>query len=78
VVVTRDPDTGNRIETDTIFSNYQRLDGVQTPLQVVRLRNGSQVYQVFFESCRYNASLPPDYFTRASLDAYFAQVHKKK
>jgi hypothetical protein len=78
VVVTRDPDTGNRIETQTLYSNYQRIDGVQTPLQVARTRNGLQVYQVFFESCHYNANLPADYFTRVSLDAYYAQVRKKK
>jgi hypothetical protein len=78
MVVTRDPDTGNRIETETRFSNYQLMDGVQTPLQVVRMRNGSQVYQVFFDSCHYNANLPSDYFTRASLDARYAQLRKKK
>lgn len=78
VVVTRDPDTGSRIEMETRFSNYQPIDGVETPLQVVRLRNGVQVYQAFFESCRYNENLPAGYFTRASLDTYFAQAHKKK
>jgi hypothetical protein len=78
VVQSRDPDTGNRIETETRFSNYQPLGGVQTPLQVVRMRNGVQVYQAFFDSCRYNQNLPADYFTRASLDAYYAQVRKKK
>ena len=78
MVVTRDPDTGDRIETETRFSNYQLIDGVQTPLQVVRMRNGLQVYQVFFDSCHYNANLPADYFTRASLDARYAQLRKKK
>ena len=78
VVVTRDPDTGDRIETETRFSNYQLIDGVQTPLQVVRMRNGLQVYQVFFDSCHYNANLPADYFTRASLDAHFAQAAQEK
>jgi len=78
VVATRDPETGNRIETETRFSNYQPIGGVQTPLQVVRMRNGVQVYQAFFDSCRYNQNLPADYFTRASLDAYYAQVRKKK
>jgi hypothetical protein len=74
---TRD-DSGRRIETETRFSNYQPLDGIQTPMQVVRLRDGVQVYQLFLESCQYNANLPSDYFTRASLDSYFAQTHKKK
>jgi hypothetical protein len=78
VVLTRDPDTGNRIQTETRFSNYQPIDGVQTPMQTVRLRNGTQVYQLFYESCRYNQNLPADYFARASLDNYFAQTHKKK
>lgn len=78
VVVTRDKDTGDRIETETRFSNYHSLDGVTTPLQVVRVRNGLPVYQAFFESCHYNENLPADYFTRASLDAYFAHAGKKK
>jgi hypothetical protein len=78
VVMSRDPETGNRIEMETRFSNYQPLGGVQTPLQIVRMRNGVQVYQAFFESCRYNQNLPADYFTRASLDAYYAQARKKK
>jgi hypothetical protein len=78
VVVSRDPDLGGRVETETRFSNYQPLDGVQTPMQVVRLVNGRQVYQLFLESCHYNTNLPSDYFTRASFDAYFAQTHKKK
>jgi hypothetical protein len=78
VVMTRDPDTGNRIETETRYSNYQVIGGIQTPLQVVRMRNGLQVYQAFLDSCQYNENLPADYFTRASLDAYFDHVRKKK
>jgi len=71
-------ETGRRVETETRFSNYQLIDGVETPMQVVRLRDGVQVYQLFLESCHYNVNLPSDYFTRASLDNYFAQTHKKK
>lgn len=78
VVMTRDPETGDRIETETRYSNYQLISGIQTPLQVVRVRNGLQVYQAFLDSCQYNENLPADYFTRASLDAYYAHVRKKK
>lgn len=78
VVMTRDPETGDRIETETRYSNYQLISGIQTPLQVVRMRNGLQVYQAFLDSCQYNENLPSDYFTRASLDAYYARVRKKK
>jgi hypothetical protein len=78
VVMTRDPDTGDRIQTETRYSNYQLISGIQTPLQVVRVRNGLQVYQAFLDSCHYNENLPADYFTRASLDAYYAHVRKKK
>ena len=78
VVMTRDPDTGDRIETETRYSNYQVINGVRTPLQVVRMRNGLQVYQAFLDSCQYNENLPADYFTRASLDARYAQLRKKK
>jgi len=30
--------------------------------------------QMFYESCRYNSNLPPDFFTRASLEQRFREV----
>ncbi len=77
VVQTRNPTTRERAEEITYFSNYHAEQGVQTPLQVTRERNGFKVYQVFLERCQYNTGLSDDLFTRASLEKRFAEVGKK-
>jgi len=77
VVGSRDPETRDRIEKSSFYSNYHPIDGVQTPFQTAQFRNGQQTFQVFYEGCQYNQNLSPDLFTRASLDEHFAQVHKK-
>ena len=75
VVMNHDAE-GQRVERSASFTTYHLIDGVQTPFQVSRFRNGQQVYQVFYDSCKYNTDLPPDLFTRASLDAHFSGNHK--
>ncbi len=75
VVITREPSTGQRTERSTSFSNYNLLDGIQTPFQVSRYINGQHVYQVFYEKCQYNVDLTPAMFSRISLDAHYA-THK--
>ena len=41
-----------------------RFDGVQTPFQITRERNGIKVYQVFFDKCDYNTGLADSLFTK--------------
>ena len=77
VVSQRDPETGDRIQRSTYYTSYHVIDGLQTPFQVSRFRNDQQTYQVFYESCQYNADLAPEMFTRASLDSFFASAGKK-
>jgi outer membrane lipoprotein-sorting protein len=70
VVQSRDKE-GERTQTTTIYSNYGPVDGVQTPFQVSRFRNGQQISQVFYKSCKYNTNLDDDLFDRTSLDKHF-------
>jgi hypothetical protein len=77
VLSQRDKQTGEKLERTVLYSSYHMIDGIQTPFQVVRLRNGQQISQVFYESCHYDADLPANLFTRTSLDQRFAQEKKK-
>lgn len=76
VVVTRDSTTHQRTEVTEYYSNYHPVEGVTTPFQISRERNGRRVYQVFFEECKYNTSPPDSLFTKESLDQRWAQVGK--
>jgi outer membrane lipoprotein-sorting protein len=78
VVTTRNPTTRERDEEITYFSNYHSEQGVQTPFQVTRERNGFKVYQVFLTGCQYNTGLTDELFTRASLEKRFSETKKKK
>lgn len=74
----RHPETRVRTEEIELFSNYHDIQGVQTPLQTARERNGRKIYQAFFETYQYNTS-PADFlFSRESLDQRWAQLDKKK
>jgi hypothetical protein len=73
----RDPRTQLKTEEIEYLSNYHVFDGIETPLQVERERNGFKIFQGFYEKCAYNTNLPDSLFTRASLDERFAQSGKK-
>lgn len=76
-VTKRDAETGDKIVRAAYYTNFHSIGGVQTAYQTARFRNDLQVYQAFIEKCEYNVSLPPDMFSRASLDASFSKTHKK-
>ncbi len=78
VYSTRDPETRVRYEEVEYLSNYHNVQGVQTPLQVARERNGRKIYQAFIESCSYNTGLTEAFFSRAALEETFAKLGKKK
>ena len=78
VVETRDPSTRMKTEEIEYYSNYHPVDGVQTAFQITRDRNGLKVYQVFFDSCQYNTSVPDSLFTQESLDERWKKVASKK
>ena len=77
VVETRDPETRERTDNTIAYTQYISMDGVKTPLNLVRSHNGRNVSQTFLASCKYNSSLAPDIFTRASLDHIAPEVMKK-
>ncbi len=78
IVVTRDPSTHLRSEEIEYYSNYHPIEGVMTPFQITRERNNIKVYQVFFDSCKYNTAIADSLFTKQSLDERWSQVGKKE
>jgi hypothetical protein len=77
VVEKRDPDTRQRTEIATSYTQFISLDGVLTPLSITRLQDGRRVSQTYLTSCKYNTNLSPELFTRASLEQRSAEVAKK-
>ncbi|MGA8145752.1 MAG: hypothetical protein WB987_17840 [Candidatus Acidiferrales bacterium] len=78
IVNTRDANTRTKSGEIEVYSNYHPIDGVQTPFQITRERNGIKIYQVFFEKCQYNTSLSDSLFTKESLDERWEKVGKKE
>jgi outer membrane usher protein FimD/PapC len=77
VVTTRDPETRQRSETATSYTQYITSDGVKTPLSISRTQNGRQVSQIYLTSCKFNSNFSSELFTRASLEQRQSQVTKK-
>ena len=77
IVDTRDPRTRMKSEEIEIYSNYHPLEGIQTPFQVTRERNGIKIFQVFFDKCEYNTDISDSLFTRESLEQRWDKVGKK-
>jgi outer membrane lipoprotein-sorting protein len=77
VTLTDDTSPDRSVETH-IYTNYQLMDGVWTPLQISLDRNGRRVNQVFFQSCKYNPGFSEDFFTKAALEKRFSEVGSKK
>ena len=77
VVATRDPETRERTEIVTSYTQFISMDGIQTPLSVSRAQNGRQVSQAFFTGCKYNTNLSPQLFTPASLEQRSSEASKK-
>lgn len=78
VVTIADDTSPDRSVETRIYTNYQLMDGVWTPLQITLDRNGRRVNQVFFQSCKYNPGFSEDFFTKAALDKRFSEVGSKK
>jgi hypothetical protein len=76
--ITRDPVTHGRTVEVEYFSNYHKVQGIATPFQDTRTRNGQKVYQFFITKCQYNSGLKPDFFTRESLEERWKKLGGKK
>ncbi|HEX5424217.1 MAG TPA: hypothetical protein VFW94_11760 [Candidatus Acidoferrales bacterium] len=77
IVDIRDPRTQLKSNETEYYSLYHPIDGVETPFQITRKRNGVKVFQVFFDKCEYNTGLSDALFTKESLDERWAKVGKK-
>ncbi|HKM80082.1 MAG TPA: hypothetical protein VJY15_03870 [Candidatus Acidoferrum sp.] len=77
VVTSKDADTGQMDEDATIFTNYQPNDGIQIPMQATRLHNDRRTYQLFYNSCKANPSLPADFFTKEGLQRRYKESKGK-
>jgi hypothetical protein len=67
-----------RTEETTIYTNYQRKDGVMVALQISRERDGKRFFQAFYDTCTFNPHLAEDMFTKAALERRYAEVGSKK
>lgn len=77
-MVSVEDDISHQRTADTnIYTNYQRIDGVMTPLQITTDHDGRRTSQIFFASCKYNPGLPDDFFTEAALRARFRKLGGK-
>lgn len=76
--ISRDPVTHERTVEIEYLSNYQKIQGIETPFQDTRTRNGQKVFQVFIDKCQYNTGLKSDFFTRQSLEERWKQLGGKK
>lgn len=78
VVSTVDTEYNQINEDSTIYTNYQLMDSVWTPLQISREHNGRRVAQFFYDTCRYNPRFPDDLFAATSLQKRGSEVVLKK
>lgn len=77
VITIADDTSPDRSVETRIYTNYQLMDGVQTPLQITLDRNGRRINQVFFASCKYNVGYAPEFFTRAALEKRSSELGVK-
>jgi hypothetical protein len=77
VVTKQDPETRERTEITTSYAQFTTIEGVKTPFRVARAQNGRPLSQTYVASCKYNANLSPQLFTRAALEQRSTEVNKK-
>jgi hypothetical protein len=78
MVTTKDEENQQYNDDVSIYSNYQLMDNVWTPLQISREHNGRRAAQTFFDSCKYNPGLANDVFEKSTLNKQAAQSLAKK
>jgi hypothetical protein len=70
----RDETYHDKDEDAEEYDNYRPVDGIPTPYNITRFRNGDMVNQRFLFDAKYNQTLPADEF---SVDAAAAKIVKK-
>ena len=51
---------------ETLFARYKKVEGVQWPASIRRLRNGEKIYEMNSETIEINRNLKDDLFTLSS------------
>jgi hypothetical protein len=77
VLATRNPETRERTEMITSYTQFMTFDGVRTPLSIELARNDHKMSQTFLSACKFNSELAPDLFTRAALEQRASEISKK-
>ena len=57
----RDPDK-YKVEDETIYGNYRKVQGIQTPFTITTTRDGEMTGQSFLSRAEYNAAFAPGFF----------------
>jgi hypothetical protein len=61
----RDPDR-YKVEEETVYGNYRKVQGIATPYTVTNLRDGEISAQSFMTHVEYNSTFPAGYFDAAA------------
>jgi hypothetical protein len=77
VLATRNPETRERNEMITSYTQFMTFDGVRTPLSIELARNDHKMSQTFLSACKFNSELAPDLFTRTALEQRASEISKK-
>jgi hypothetical protein len=77
VVQSRDRQTQERTETTTSYSQFMPFDGALAPVRIARAQDGRDLFQIYFDSCKYNSNLSSDLFTRSALEQRSRQAGSK-
>ncbi|MFQ5664490.1 MAG: hypothetical protein ACE5HL_11740 [Terriglobia bacterium] len=70
----REPLSGEWVETVEYYGKYVAVQGIQTPMQLTRERNGLRTLEVHFEEVKYNTGVPDTLFTRAALEERWQKI----
>ena len=60
----RDPDK-YKVEDETIYGNYRKVQGIETPYTITHLRDGEMSGQSFLSHAEYNTTFAPGFFDAA-------------
>lgn len=59
----QNPRTKQWEDYSDVYSDYQKFQGVETPMHITRYENGSRISELFREKVRYNPTVPPKSFS---------------
>ncbi len=58
----QNPRTQQWQEYSDAYSDYQRVQGIETPMHITRYQDGERVAELFRNKARYDVSIPPGFF----------------